>query len=174
MALPNTTGTIIASGYNCQVRAGTNSTDAKPIALVASFQANEDFQIQEAVVLGNLGPVSLDPQGYTCTITMDGFLPAKGVIGNQQQYSADDGKTSITDVVKDSTREKFMDTGGIQKIEYLDFYNKNAINDTPKAKVLVAFKGVILTSYGISAEGNAYVRNNVQMRALDMVRADKL
>ena len=168
MALPNTTGTIIASGYNCQVRAGKNASDVNAIALVASFQANEDFQVQEAMVLGNLGPVSLDPQGYNCTITMDGFLPAKGVIEDQQQYAADGGKTAITDVVKDSTREKFMETADIQKIEYLDFYNKKA------QKVLAAFKGIILTSYGISAEGNAYVRNNVQMRALEMIRADKI
>jgi hypothetical protein len=168
MALPNVTGTIIAAGYNCQARAGTNQSDAKPIALVASFQANEDFQVQEATVLGNLGPVALDPQGYTCTITMDGFLPAKGVIPEgQQQYDRDEGKVALTNVVKDQTREKFMETGAISKIEYLDFYNKKA------GKVLAAFKGAILTSYGINAEGNAYVRNNVQMRALEMIRADK-
>jgi hypothetical protein len=168
MALPNVTGTIIASGFNCQVRAGTGPADAKPIALVASFQANEDFQIQEATVLGNLGPVALDPQGYTCTITMDGFLPAKGVIPEgQQQYSADKGKVAITNVVKDQTRERFMESGAISKTEYLDFYNRKA------AKVLAAFKGAILSSYGISAEGSAYVRNNVQMRALEMIRADK-
>jgi hypothetical protein len=168
MALPNVTGTIIATGFNCFVRVGTGPADAKPIALVASFQANEDFQVQEATVLGNLGPVALDPQGYTCTITMDGFLPAKGVIPEgQQQYARDEGKVAITNVVKDQTREKFMEQASINKTAYLDFYNKKA------GKVLGAFKGAILTSYGISADGNAYVRNNVQMRALEMIRADK-
>jgi cytoskeletal protein CcmA (bactofilin family) len=46
------------------------------------------------------------------------------------------------------------------KIAYLDFYNKR------EAKVLASFEGVLITSDGINVEGNAYVRNNVQMRAL--------
>jgi hypothetical protein len=168
MAFPNITGTIIAIGFNCQVRSGTNAADAQPIALVASFQGTEDFGVQDATVLGHLGPVALDPQSYTCSITMDGFLPSKGVIPEgEQQYAGDGGKTAITNVIKDHTREKFMDAGAISKTEYLDFYNRKA------GKVLAAFKGVILTSYGVSADGNAYVRNNVQMRALEMIRADK-
>jgi hypothetical protein len=168
MGLPNTTGTIIALGFNCQVRAGTNEGDAKAIALVASFQATEDFQVQDATVIGHLGPVSLDPQGYTCSITLDGFLPYRGVIpGGAQQYSGDDGKVSVTNIVADQTREKFMESAIVSKLEYVDFYNKKA------GKVLASFSGVILTSYGISAEGSAYVRNNVQFRALSMNRADK-
>jgi hypothetical protein len=166
MSLPNTTGTIIATGFNCQVRAGTSSADAKAIALVASFQANEDFQVQEATVLGNLGPVSLDPQGYTCSITLDGFLPAKGAIpGGEQQYSADEGKVAIANIVEKQTRENITLQGSLYKTEYLDFYNKKS------GTVLASFNGVVLTSYGVSVEGNAYVRNNVQMRALEMIRA---
>ncbi len=92
MALPNITGAIIATGYNCQVRVGSNASDAQPIALVTNFQATEDFQAQEATCIGNLGPVSIDPQGYTCTITIDGFLPAKKTIDGEQQY-ADGGKS---------------------------------------------------------------------------------
>ncbi len=63
MALPNVTGEIIAQGYNCKVRVGTNPSNAQVVAMVASFQANEDFQVQEAVVIGHLGPNGLDPQG---------------------------------------------------------------------------------------------------------------
>jgi hypothetical protein len=159
MALPNITGTIIATGYNCQVRVGTSATAAEPIALVASFQANEDFQVQEAMVLGHLGPISLDPQGYTCSITLDGFLPAKGKLDDAIQY-ADGGKISIGDKIPD--REEFSDIAKLVKFDYLDFYNKKA------GKVLASFKGAIITSYGINADGNSYVRNNVQMRALSM------
>jgi hypothetical protein len=159
MALPNVTGTIIATGYNCQVRVGKNAADAEPIALVASFQANEDFQVQEATCIGNLGPVSLDPQGFTCSITLDGFLPAKGKLDNAIQY-ADGGKISIGDKIPD--REEFVEAAALTKFEYMDFYNRKA------GKVLASFKGVLITSFGINVEGNAYVRNNVQMRALTM------
>jgi hypothetical protein len=163
MALPNVTGTIIATGYNCHVRVGTNSSDAQAIALVASFQATEDFQVQEATCIGNLGPVALDPQGYTCSITLDGFLPAKNKLGGVQQYD-EGGKISIVDKIP--TRQEFTEMADTAKFEYLDFYNKKS------AKVLASFKGVLITSYGISADGSAYVRNNVQMRALEMNAKD--
>jgi hypothetical protein len=157
MALPNVTGAIIATGYNCVVRVGSNAADAQPIALVTSFQANEDFQAQEATCIGNLGPVSIDPQGYNCTITLDGFLPSKKTLNNNIQY-ADGGKKAIMDYIP--TRAKYMESGAVPKIAYMDFYNRK------DAKVLAAFDGVLISSDGISVEGNAYARNNVQMRAL--------
>jgi hypothetical protein len=155
--LPNITGAIIAMGYNCHVRVGTNAADAEPIALVSSFQANEDFQAQEAVCIGNLGPVSIDPQGYNCTITLDGFLPAKKKLDGAIQY-ADGGKKALMDYIP--TRAQYMESGAIPKIAYLDFYNKK------DGKVLAAFSGVLIASDGMSVEANAYARNNVQMRAL--------
>jgi hypothetical protein len=157
MALPNITGAIIATGYNCQVRVGSNSADAEPIALVTSFQANEDFQVQEAVCIGNLGPISLDPQGYNCTITIDGFLPAKKTLDGAIQY-ADGGKKAIMDYVP--TRAQFMQSGALPKIAYMDFYNKR------DAKILAAFEGVLISSDGISVDANSYAKNNVQARAL--------
>ena len=158
MALQNITGAIIALGYNCHVRVGTNASDAESVALVTSFQANEDFQAQEATCIGNLGPVSIDPQGYNCSITLDGFLPAKKKLDGEIQY-ADGGKKAIMDFVP--TRAQYMESGAMPKIAYMDFYNRK------DAKVLAAFEGVLITSDGISVEGNTYARNNVQMRALN-------
>ena len=164
MSLPNIAGTIIASGYNCVIRIGTSASDCAPVALVASFQATEDFQTQEATVIGHLGPVSLDPQGYSCSITLDGFLPAKGAINDGAQYGTadDNGTKAITNHIQNATREKFMEAGVMSKIAYLDFYNRKS------GTILAAFEGVILSSYGVNVEGSAYVRNNVQLRALAM------
>jgi hypothetical protein len=158
MALPNVTGEIIALGFYCNVRVGTNASDAQTIALVASFHANEDFQVQKANVIGHLGPVSIDPQDYNCTITLAGFIPSKKVLNDALQY-ADGGKTSIMEYIP--TRAKFMDQGAIQKIAYMDFYNRKT------STVLASFEGVLITSDGIQGEGGGYVRNNVQMMALD-------
>jgi hypothetical protein len=165
MPAANITGTIIANGYNCVVRIGTSAADAKPVALASSFQVTEDFQVQEAVVLGHLGPVSLDPQGYTCSVTIDGFLPAKGFAeGTNVLLYGDQGADTLQSHIP--TRDGFMAGAGLQKIAYMDFYNKHT-NDN---KVLIGLEGVIVTSSGISAEGNSYVRNNVQLRALTAVR----
>lgn len=169
MGLPNTTGAVIASGYNCFLRDGKSK---QAIAFIASFQATEDFQVQDAVVIGHLGPIVVDPQGYTCSITMDGFLAAKGKIGDggpQYEAGGNSFATSINDIpeVQNSTRVGFMDEGAMHRIETLEFFNRKS------GKVLATFIGCILTSYGISADGNAYVRNNVQMRALDMIKPGK-
>jgi hypothetical protein len=159
MATPNITGNVIARGFNCFVRVGKNPSDAQNVAFVTSFQATEDFQVQEAGVLGVLGPIALDPQGYNCSITCAGFIPAKGLVDGVLQYE-DGGKQSLMDIVP--SRAKFMDEGSLEsKIAYLDFYNKK------QGKVLAKFTGVIFTSNGISAEGSQYVRHNVQLRALE-------
>jgi hypothetical protein len=161
MPLPNVTGAIIATGYNCKVRVGSSATDAEVIALVTSFQVNEDFQAQEAVCIGNLGPVSIDPQGYNCTITIDGFLPSKKVLNGEIQYDKG-GKKAIMDFIP--TRAQYMQIAETPKIAYLDFYRSER-GDMPGI-VLASFEGVLISSDGMSVEGNTYARVNVQMRAL--------
>ena len=150
----NITGAIIALGHNCKVVVD----GVKTIALVASFQANEDFQVQDAICLNHLGPVSIDPQGYTCTITMDGFLPS---MKEKINYN---GTTFGDEALMHNvpSRDTFMN-GSTQKFAKIDFVGKDSDGgDVP----LASFEGVIVTSNGISAEGNSYVKNNVQMRAL--------
>jgi hypothetical protein len=58
------------------------------------------------------------------------------------------------------TRAQFMESGAMPKIAYMDFYNKK------DSKVLAAFEGVLITSDGVSVEGNSYARNSIQARAL--------
>ena len=157
MPLPNVDGDVIAKGHDCHVRIGKNASDAEVVGFVTSYQANQDFQVQDAVVIGNLGPISIDPQGYNCTITLAAFVPSKGLIGGVQQY-ADGGKISLSDIMPN--RAKFMEDGAVVKFPYLDFYNKK------KGVVLDAFEGVCISNEGKSVEGNAYARQNVQMRCL--------
>ena len=87
-------------------------------------------------------------------------MPAKREI-SAEQY-ANSGAAAITNLFKEVTREKFMETGAITKVAYLDFYNRK--DDV----ILAAFSGIALSSYGVSSEANAYVRNNVQLKALEM------
>lgn len=155
--LPNVSGSVIATGFNCHVRVGTSASDAAIVAFVTSYQANEDFQVQDAVCIGNLGPISIDPQGYNCTINIGQFIPAKALLAGEQQYG-DGGKICLMDILP--TRAKIMDAGAVQKIEYMDFYNKK------DGVILDSFSGAIVTSDGKQVDGNTYVRGNVQFRAL--------
>jgi hypothetical protein len=161
MAIADVNGKLIVQGYNCFVRVNTaeNATSAnKTIGYVTSFQATEDFQVQEATVLGHLGPVAIDPQGYTCNIQIAAFISA-------DLKNAPTAKTDTAAAIEDNMpdREDFMSDSGetkIEKFSYLEFYDKK------NAKIIAKFKGVIVTSNGVQSEGNAYVRTNVSMRAL--------
>ena len=159
--LPNIKGGVITVGSETQLRVGTNPSNAMAIALCTRFQASEDYQIQEAVCLGNLGPVSLDPQGYTCSITVDGFLPFKGKFKDQLQYAdgAEGGKKALSDFIPE--RAKIMEQGHWDhKFAYLEFWNHKS------QTVLSSFSGLIFANNGVNVDGNAYARNNVQIRAL--------
>jgi hypothetical protein len=160
-------GHSIARGYNCFVRASKAEDATSPdrtIGYVTSFQATEDFGVQEAVVLGNLGPIALDPQSYTCNIQIAAFILAqKKETGTHLENAPTDGTHDAASLEEDIPgRDEFMkdsDTS-IEKYSYLDFYNKKT------GKIIAKFTGVIITSNGVQSEGNSYVRHNVSMRAL--------
>jgi hypothetical protein len=162
MVRPNITDTIIATGYNCFVEVQVDESSApEVIAMVTSFQATEDYQVQDAICIGNLGPISIDPQGYNCSITLDGFLPARRILdGNGLPETYGGGTKAVQDFAP--SRDSFMSGNGIpQKIHTLRFKNRRDDN-----VALASFEGVIVTSNGVSGEGNSYVRNNMQLRAL--------
>jgi hypothetical protein len=160
---PDIKGQAIAKGYNCFVRASKTDNATSPsstIGYVTSFQATEDFQVQEAVCLGNLGPVALDPQGYTCTIQIAAFIPAvKTALTNAPAAGAFTPTPLESDM---PSRAGFMDdtNATVEKYSYLDFYDKK------NNRTIAKFTGVLVTSNGVQGEGNAYVRHNVSMRAL--------
>jgi hypothetical protein len=156
----DTSGTIVAQGYNCFVRAKKSDGDTlKTIGYVTSFQATEDFGVQEAVCLGNLGPVAIDPQSYTCTINIAAFITSNATSLTNAPKHGSDTVMALQENIPD--REDFMGNGAVEKFSYLEFINKK--NAT---KPIAKFTGVIITSNGVQVDGNAYVRNNVAMRAL--------
>jgi hypothetical protein len=150
----------LAIGYKARLRinpATDSAQGAQDVAFVTNFQATEDFQIQEATVLGHLGPISLDPQGYSCSITIGALIP----IATPHQ----EGTSRVSMISFLSTKTLFEDDGGV-KIPYLDFLDNG--------KILIAFNDVIVTSNGIQAEGNSYVRLDVQMRAIKCISKGSL
>jgi hypothetical protein len=160
---PDIHGQTIARGYNCFVRVSKTADATSPdntIGYVTSFQATEDFSVQEAVCLGNLGPIAIDPQGYTCNIQIAAFIAAVKTALTNAPVAGTLTATPLEDDVP--SRADFMDdtNAAVERYSYLDFYDKK--ND----RIIAKFTGVLVTSNGIQSEGNAYVRNNVSMRAL--------
>jgi hypothetical protein len=165
---PDIKGQSIARGYNCFVRVSKTDNATSPsntIGYVTSFQATEDFGVQEAVCLGNLGPIALDPQSYTCNIQIAAFIPAvKTSLTNAPKAGSLEATPLESDI---PSREGFMDdtNATVEKYSYLDFYDKK------NSRIIAKFTGVLVTSNGVQSEGNAYVRHNVSMRALSWDKA---
>jgi hypothetical protein len=160
---PDIKGQAIARGYNCFVRVSKTANATSPsntIGYVTSFQATEDFSVQEAVCIGNLGPIAIDPQNYTCNIQIAAFIPAVKTLLINAPVAGSMGATPLEDDVP--SRASFTDdtNATVERYSYLDFYNKKS------GRVICKFTGVLVTSNGVQSEGNAYVRHNVSMRAL--------
>jgi hypothetical protein len=161
MALPNVTRHIIATGASVQVRIGKNTdTPNIVIGLATNASYQENYNLQDAVVLGTLGPVSIDVQGYTCTITIGTFVPSKLAMG-ENRYDAVATEGILENV---PYREDIFSSLPGQKFQSLDFYDKDS------GTVLAQFSGAVLSDDGITVEGNAYAKGNVQFRALEKVK----
>jgi hypothetical protein len=157
MPLPTSTSKIIASGAWAQIRVREKSTDPlKVIGLCSDASFNESFNLQEANVVGHLGPISIDSQGYRCSIQIGVFVPEKKEQGGQY---ADGGDTTLADLLP--TRSDVMLNGKGKTFEYLDFYN------SATKEVLNAFSHAIISDDGARIGANAYITNNISLQAIE-------
>ncbi len=164
MAFDTKTKQVLVSGANVVLRVKALETDAAIVlGLISNTSFNENFQIQKANCIGRLGPVSMEPKDYSCEITIGAFVPK--VATNLPEGSTKSGdniiplrSTALADAVA-----AFATKG--TKFAYLDFYDNTA------GSVLHAFTGVIVSSAGKQIEGGSFIRQNIQLQALDRVAA---
>lgn len=147
---------IIASGAWAQVRVKeSEGSSLKVIGLCTDASYNESFNLQEAQVMGYLGPISVDSQGYRCTIQIGTFVPE----GTGSGAYADGGDTTLSDL--QVTRSEVAADGKGKTFAYMEFYNKAA------DKVLAAFSNAIISDSGMRINPNAYVTNNMSFMAME-------
>lgn len=161
MPLPTATTKIIASGAWAQVRIKENDGDAlKVIGLCSDVSYNESFNLQEANVVGHLGPASIDSQGYRCTIQIGAFIPENPGLTSQLP---DGGTAALDDLLP--TRSSVMENGKGKTFAYMDFYNKAT------SMVMKAFSHVIISENGARINPNAYITNNISFMAIERTPA---
>jgi hypothetical protein len=74
-SLVNAKSPIITNGASVAIKASTDSDSPRDIpGLTTNASRQENFSLQEAVVIGHFGPVSLDPQSYNRSITLGVFI----------------------------------------------------------------------------------------------------
>jgi len=144
---------LIAGGSWVQVLVKSEDGELRAIGLASGCSYDEDWSIQQANVIGHLGPISLDSQGYTCSINMTTFVPEK-----KEVLYADGGEITIEDLLP--YRDEVQVDGKGKTFAQLIFMNV-ATN-----KVLRSFSGVSVASNGESVSPNAYVTETIRFLAL--------
>lgn len=157
MGLPTATTKIIAAGAWAQVRV-KESDSGSPVVIGLCTEAtyDEDFNLQEANVLGLLGPASIDSQGYRCNIHIGAYIPENS---GDTTATPDGGTSPMDDMLK--TRSDVMLDGKGKTFAYLDFYNKAT------SQVLKAFSHAIISRSGARLNPNSYLTSNIELMAIE-------
>jgi hypothetical protein len=146
---------LISGGAWVQVRVLDEDSQWKAIGLASGCSYDEDWAIQPANVLNHLGPISYDSQGYSCSITINTFVPENPA---SLSILPDGGEITITDLLP--TRDQVQIDGKGKQFGGLQFVN------TATQETLHEFADVIIASNGEQVAPNSYVTANIRMNAV--------
>jgi len=145
---------LIAGGAFVKIVADNNT-----IGLASGVSYDEDWAVNPANVIGHLGPIAFDSQGYSCSITMQSFLPVDLQQNAGGRSLPGETDTVITDLLP--TRQEIQDAGGKpREIETLQFI------DILSGVILSQFKDVSIASNGVQVSPNSYITMNIRMVAI--------
>ena len=143
---------LIQGGAWVQIQVKQDGT-LYSLGLASGCSYDEDWNVQQAQVLGHLGPISLDSQGYSCSISMSLFIPEKKLT-----LYADGGEITIEDILP--FRDEVQENGKGKEFEQLMFVNKAT------QKVINSFSGVVIASNGQQVSPNAYITASMRLLAI--------
>jgi len=143
---------LIAGGAWTQVQFMLDGI-LKAIAMASGASYDEDWMVQPANVLNHLGPISLDSQGYSCSLTISSFVPEK-----DETLYQDGGEITIEDLLP--YRDTVQIDGKTKEFTQVAFLN------TAKGTTLRSFSGVMVASNGEQISPNSYITNNMRLLAL--------
>lgn len=144
---------LVCGGAWCQVRILDTDGKWKAFGLASGASYDEDWSIQPCNVLNYLGPISYDSQGYSCSITINTYIP-EAVLA----ILPDGGEITAKDVLP--TRDEIQVAGKGRQYNGLQFVN------TATQEVLNQFQDVILASNGTQVSPNSYVTANLRFNAV--------
>ena len=161
MPLPTPEIKIIAGGAWTKVRVRVSGA-LHVIGLASRASYQENWALQDANTLGHLGPVSIDSQGYQCTISIGAYIPENPVALGAGNYP-DGGDITLNDLLP--SRQRVQLNGKGRTFEYLDFFNDAT------GLVHVAFAHAIVADNSADMNPNAYLQQNIQLRAIERLDA---
>ncbi len=158
MATPNASVRIIQQGAFCNVVVYDADDLRATLGLVTNCTYNEDFNVVPAQVIGFFGPVSLDAQNYTCSLTIGTFVPLDPRAVDITPWP-DGGTTTIQKLLK--TRSQIAISGKGTALSQVDFV------DIQAGTIYNSFSQTIITNNAVTIGAAAYVTANIQMLAIE-------
>jgi hypothetical protein len=150
---------LIAGGAWVQIKVQLDDGKWYPFGMTTSASYDEDFAIQAANVLNYLGPISYDSQGYTCSVTINTYIPeSKSTIS----ILPDGGEVTIAELLP--TRDSIQKEGKGKTFKGLTFVN------TATQETINEFQDVIIASNSMQASPNAYLTGNMRLNCVKRIK----
>ena len=124
------------------------------IALASEYNATKDMDVQEAEVLGEIVPVSVDITGIHATIHLSGMIPAK----NMQSDYYTDNKT-LKNFNPDALKIISGQNGA--KIPYI------CLKDKKNGSIIGYGTWGVPTQYSENTQGKNYIQISVNIKLVD-------
>jgi hypothetical protein len=138
----------------------TSGGTAKQMGLASQVSYDEDWSLQPCNVIGKHGPISIDSQGYSCTINIGTFVAETAP--SSAAHSADGGEISLKDLIPN--RSDVQTNGKGRTFANMQFINMSS------SEIIASFNDVIVASNGASVTPNAYVTANMRFQTLERVK----
>jgi len=129
------------------------------LSICSEFTYDEDFHVNPAEVIGFLGPIVYDSQGYTCQISMSTYVKRpSAIITNQVQQKMFEDIMTLFPI-----RSDILADGALAE-NILRVYD---IADTSQAGILNEFHGAVLSTNGVQIRPNSYITRNARYFAVE-------
>jgi len=130
--------------------------DGTAIGLVSGASYDEDFGVRPVAILNHQGPADYDSQDYSCSLSIQAFVPEPSQLGPWP----DGASKSFKDLIP--TRSKVQSNlGKPGQIDVLQFVS------TSSDKVLNQFETVMISRDGGQIVPNSFVTGNIQLLAVE-------
>jgi hypothetical protein len=122
------------------------------LSICSEFSYDEDFHVNPAEVIGYLGPIAYDSQGYTCQITMSLYV---------KRPSSKNLTLPWEDIARIfPIRDDILLDGALAE-------NILRVYDIATGDILNEFIGCVLSTNGVQIRPNSYITRNARFFSVE-------
>lgn len=169
MAGYNIKGDVLAQGVNAYVFADLiddSGSGAVLIGFVDNWSIRKTMNTQEARVVGEILPVSIDVTGIQTQVTLSGFVPSKNLVTSGIAVRGAGGEVDgerLSLASFNPTDESFINGNVITKIAYLDVRDKR-YGDA----ILACVRWLTPQTYSLQGNAQGYTKADLTLAGIGM------